>query len=307
MKRAGILAAVGSLAAVTAVTAYAPSALATDPGARTSAAKAANCEDQDATSAARVRAGSHASERNHRTRAQVASKEKEFQQRVARVRARGKADTALTIKLHYRVLHNGSAGKLTKARLDEQLRVLNKGFKTSKVTFKLASTKYINNASWFSDPEGKEKELKEALHVGGSKDLTFYTADLGEDLLGWATFPDEYKTAPKMDGVLVHYQSLPGGTIKNYNKGDTATHEVGHWMGLYHTFQDGCGTEGDRVADTPEEESPASGCPTGRDTCTAPGLDPIRNFMDYSYDTCMYEFTPGQAKRMREQWATYRA
>jgi hypothetical protein len=101
--------------------------------------------------------------------------------------------------------------------------------------------------------------------------------------------------------------SMPGGTIENYELGFTASHEVGHWLGVAHRFQNGCSTTGDRVDDTPAERFPTSGCPEGQDTCTDPGVDPIHNYMDYSYDACYEEFTAGQAKRMAQQWLYVRA
>jgi hypothetical protein len=73
------------------------------------------------------------------------------------------------------------------------------------------------------------------------------------------------------------------------------------------TFYGGCSAKGDFVADTPPERTPTSGCPAGKDTCAAPGLDPIHNYMDYSYDSCYTEFTAGQTQRMRDAWLLDRA
>ncbi|TDD94994.1 zinc metalloprotease [Actinomadura rubrisoli] len=299
MKRAGIATAVGMLAMFTA---YAPAAT---PAA---SAQTDRCAPEHGRPAqARVRAGAHVTEPNQPGDAKVAAMEKDFHDRIGRLATAGRTTTAaITVRVHFQVVY-GSAGNIPDATLNRQVDVLNTAYASSGVSFTLAEIKRTNNAAWFSDPEGNESQMKNALRVGGAQDLNFYTADLGASLLGWATFPSQYRSQPKLDGVVVHYQSLPGGSLGNYNEGDTGTHEIGHWLGLYHTFQGGCSGQGDSVADTPAEQSPAQGCPTGRNTCSSPGADPIHNYMDYSYDSCMTEFTTGQAQRMRDQWAAYRA
>ena len=150
--------------------------------------------------------------------------------------------------------------------------------------------------------------MKKALYEGDSRTLNVYSANIGGGLLGWAYFPKGYNNGRDyIDGVVMLDESMPGGTAGKYALGDTLTHEVGHWMMLDHTFNKGCSAAGDHVADTPREAQAQFDCPEGADTCTAPGLDPIHNFMDYTQDSCMDMFTPGQVERMNDAWFGFRA
>jgi hypothetical protein len=214
-----------------------------------------------------------------------------------------------SIPVYFHVIRSSSgAGGVTTTQINNQITVLNNAYAAAGFSFYLAGTDYSNNDSWYTCTGGTcETQMKSALRKGSADDLNFYTNNMGGGLLGWATFPSSYASAPSKDGVVVLQSSLPGGSATNYNQGDTGTHEVGHWMGLYHTFQGGCTSTNDSVSDTPAEQSGASGCPTGRDSCpTYAGLDPITNFMDYSYDSCMNTFSAGQNSRMNSMWNTYR-
>jgi hypothetical protein len=223
------------------------------------------------------------------------------------------AGTNINVYWHRIHASNGSGGNVTSTQINQQISVLTNAYAGAGYSFTLAGTTDSNNDSWYtSTGGGSEAAMKSALRQGSADDLNIYSNNMGQNLLGWATFPSSYASQPSLDGVVILYSSVPGGSAAPYNLGDTATHEVGHWMGLYHTFQGGCkakANQGDIVSDTPAEKSPAFGCPVGRDTCTGnrfPGLDPIENFMDYTDDECMFEFTPGQGSRMDAAWATYR-
>ncbi|SIR22787.1 zinc metalloprotease [Micromonospora avicenniae] len=175
--------------------------------------------------------------------------------------------------------------------------------------FELVDTTWTVNSDWYTVVPGKnERDMKKALYTGDARTLNVYAANIGGGLLGWAYFPKGYNNGRDyIDGVVMLDESMPGGTAGKYSLGDTLTHEVGHWLMLEHTFAHGCSASGDFVADTPREAAPQFDCPVGADTCTAPGLDPIHNFMDYTQDSCMNMFTAGQADRMSDAWVAFRA
>lgn len=224
-------------------------------------------------------------------------------------------DTTIWIDVYFHVIRDDNGnGNVTDGQVASQMTVLNNAFSGTpyKFRFPIEIQNYkpdrIDNSDWYSNCYGSaESEMKEILHQGDATDLNIYTCNPNGGILGFATFPSSYPSRPLLDGVVILNESMPGGNAVPYHLGDTATHEVGHWLGLYHTFQGGCSGSGDYVSDTAAERSPAYGCPTGRDSCRRnPGVDPIRNFMDYTDDACMNEFTVGQAQRAYEQSSVWR-
>jgi hypothetical protein len=238
--------------------------------------------------------------------------------------ARLYANGSITVPVHFHVVYRADGtGNIPVSRLDAQIAAMNEHYSgldtpayrgaAANMSFRFvrSSATFTQNDTWYAAGPGTAAQtaMKNALHTGTADDLNFYT-NSGGGYLGWATFPSDYAGAPSQDGVVCYWASLPGSNYVPYNEGDTGTHEVGHWLGLYHTFQGGCTSPNDGVADTPSERAATFGCPSKQlDTCKGPnnpGIDPYENFMDYTDDPCMYKFSLGQADRTDTMWSTYR-
>jgi hypothetical protein len=234
-------------------------------------------------------------------------------------RAKGKAPAnfSVTVPVWFHVITDGSLGNLTSQQITAQIAALNDGFGGDEggddtgFSFTLAGVTRTDNAVWFASRSGgAEHDMKLALKHGGDGTLNVYSTTAGA-YLGWAYLPEITDTAQAyLDGIVIDWETVPGTSdtyAGQFDEGDTLTHEAGHWLNLEHTFFGQCNKSGDFVDDTPAQKKPSSGCPVGNDTCRQPGLDPIHNYMDYSDDPCITEFTPGQTQRMGDAWLFWRA
>jgi hypothetical protein len=187
--------------------------------------------------------------------------------------------------------------------------------------FVLAGAVRIVNPLWVNrDVDTEEQvfnQMKAQTRIGGPQELNAWITTFSDSgLNGYATFPWDYEDDPRTDGIVISKYTLPmERSNPNYQAlrsvGITLTHETGHWLGLFHTFQGGCTGSGDFVSDTQAEGTPNDysdpactrmkySCPSGS---RAPP-DPIFNFMDYG--ACRRTFTPGQVARAKQYWTYYR-
>ncbi len=235
----------------------------------------------------------------------------------ASAKGKGGAKFKATVPVWFHVVTDGAIGNVTQAQIDEQMTVLNLAFAgfyggaKSGFRFELAGVTRTDNADWFYGgiTGSGERPMKRALHRGGFETLNIYSTT-ADAYLGWAYLPGLPDSNLYLDGIVFDWESMVGTSdtyAGRYDLGMTLVHEAGHWVNLEHTFFGGCNAKGDFVDDTPPMKVPTSGCPEGKDTCSEPGLDPIHNYMDYSYDSCYDQFTAGQVARAQDAWLFYRA
>lgn len=234
-------------------------------------------------------------------------------------------DICIQVVVH--VIRNtaGTLGNLTTARINSQIARLNSDFAgaalagatNTRIKFRLATVDpngaattgitYHNNDTWYND--GGSYWTSIAWNT--AKYLNLYTNTAAGNLGYVPALPSSGTiVGTTADRVVVYWEAFGDNpAFPPYQYGRSATHEVGHYLGLYHTFNGGCGTTscyatGDRICDTNAESTAHFGC-AAQSTCTD-GADPINNFMDYSDDPCMLRFTAEQAKRMRCTLKTWR-
>lgn len=229
----------------------------------------------------------------------------------------------LEIPVVFNVLYRTTAENISQAQLQSQIDVLNADFQGTNsdynssnpynsvrgafnVRFVLDNVvrKSTTKTTWGTSDAMKKTASGGIAATSPTTKLNYWVCTIGGGILGYAQFPGG---ASATDGVVVDskYTGTNGTATAPFNKGRTATHEIGHWMNLRHIWGDAtCGS--DLVADTPTHNAANSGVPAvgHRSTCTGQPLEMFMNYMDYTDDRGMYMFSSGQVSRMAAIFST---
>lgn len=219
------------------------------------------------------------------------------------------------IEVAFHGITSGEEGKMGEEVVAILLDNLNWAYRETPFRFKLRSVDFTDNKAWFEQCGlGTETEaaMKESLAVEPEHVLNIYSCrpvggKVPPGTVGIGSFPWKDVDRPWLHGVVVDPSALPTGHSQpGRHRGLTVAHEVGHYLGLIHTFQGGC-ADRDDVFDTPAQSGPTMKCVAQADSCPdRPGMDDVQNIMNYTDDDCMTHFTPGQVERMVKAVAEFR-
>jgi hypothetical protein len=221
------------------------------------------------------------------------------------------------------VLYRTAAQNISEAQIQSQIDVLNEDFSATNSDYNKTSTyntvksgniavrfvldqvvrRQTSKSSWGTN-DAMKRASQGIAPTSPTTKLNLWVCNLGGGILGYAQFPGGN---PATDGVVVDDNACgrTGTAAAPFNKGRTATHEVGHWMNLRHIWGDAtCGN--DQVGDTPVHNTANFGCPAAghRSTCSGQPVEMTMNYMDYTDDACMYMFSAGQETRMLAVFAS---
>jgi PBP1b-binding outer membrane lipoprotein LpoB len=228
-------------------------------------------------------------------------------------------DGTIEIPVIVNVLYRTTAENISVAQIQSQIDVLNEDFAATNGDYNLTSTynsvksgntgikfvldqvirKSTNKTSWTTNDAMKKSNRGGLSPTSPATKLNMWCCNLGGGILGYAQFPGGSSAT---DGVVIDNNAFgrTGTAAAPFNKGRTATHEVGHWLNLRHIWGDAtCGN--DQVGDTPLHNTANYGCPAAghRSTCAGTPVEMTMNYMDYTDDACMYMFSTGQKGRMQ--------
>jgi predicted Zn-dependent protease len=235
-------------------------------------------------------------------------------------------ETNYRIGVHFHVIRDGNGnGDVTDGMLYAYTQHLNEAYSSAPFTFLMSSVERIDNTAWHKCTFSNNREAKAAHNVPGANNLNVYFCDIQNGSGGWSYMP--YLAGTDYDGVTMESNYQKHGFREGYIRRTVLPHEVGHWLGLYHTFQDECDStysnngswnsefsyyNGDGVTDTPAHTKGSRDCSRRQNTCpndvegVDPGEDPLDNLMSYAADRCQHNFSPGQKERMVAMYEFYR-